>query len=238
MMSALHAIDSLTSTARRLEKHYKRLLLPHMPIQFDDSHSAHRPEIEAYIAEQFYINYQAKITHFSPYLLSSQSDNDIKAVMGFQSAQVDAPLFLEQYFNERIETVLSQSLDKDIQRHQIAEVANLTSNHRGSSHILFILTIAILHAAGFKWAVFTANRQVQALLAKLNLVTQEVGDARLALLVDSSESWGTYYDDNPKVVVGDLTQAIETLKDHKVISFVLKNHQRIIDDSVEKIAIV
>ncbi len=207
-----------------------RLLLPHMPIQFDHATSPSKKVVEAFVADRFCHHYQADITHFLPYLLSTKTNKTLTAAMGFQPAGSVTPLFLEQYLTASIETEISCLTNQTVDRIKIAEVGNLTSVHRGTSQLLFVLTIAILHEAGFEWSVFTATKQVQHLLGRLNLVTITVCEANPDKLLDGKQSWGSYYDDRPKVLIGNLTDAITLLQQHEVIGFILKNYQKTIHD--------
>tara|TARA_R110002167_G_scaffold347865_1_gene558871 strand:- start:241 stop:948 length:708 start_codon:yes stop_codon:yes gene_type:complete len=213
----------------------ERLLLAHMPIQFDHATSSGKQVVEAFIADRFRHHYQAEITHFLPYLISTKTDETLTAAMGFQPASSVKPLFLEQYLSTPIEAEISYLTNQDIDRNTIAEVGNLTSIHRGTSQLLFILTIAILHEAGFEWSVFTATKQVQHLLSRLNLVTITVCEANPDKLIDGKQSWGRYYDDVPNVLIGNLTAAIAQLRQHDVIGFILKNYQQTITDIAQKI---
>ena len=212
-----------------------RLLLPHMPIQFDHAASLGKHVVKGFIAERFRHHYQAEVTHFLPYLISTKTNETLTAAMGFQPAGSVYPLFLEQYLKTSIEVEISRLTNKTIDRNTIAEVGNLTSVHRGTSPLLFVLTIAILHEAGFEWSVFTATKQVQHLLGRLNLVTITVCEADPDKLIDGKQSWGRYYDDKPNVLIGNLTDAIALLKQHDVIGFILKNYQNTIVDIAQKI---
>jgi hypothetical protein len=212
-----------------------RVLLPHMPIQFDHATSASKEVVEAFVADRFRHHYQAEVTHFLPYLISTKTNETLTAAMGFQPAGSVNPLFLEQYLSTSIEAEISRLTHKTVDRNKIAEVGNLTSVHRGTSQLLFVLTIASLHEAGFEWSVFTATKQVQNLLARLNLVTINVCEANPDKLIDGKQSWGSYYDDKPNVLIGNLTDAIALLQQHEVIGFILKNYQKTIVDIAKKI---
>ncbi len=215
----------------------ERLLLPHLPLQFDKPSSSNRLEIERYITEQFFASYQAKVNTFLPYLLSTSANEKLTAVMGFQPAGEEAPLFLEQYLDSSsIESTISTKLNRIISRDSIVEVGNLTSSRKGTSQILFILTIAILHHAGFEWVTFTATKQVQKLLNKLQLVTIELAEADPSYLTDKGESWGSYYQNKPKILAGDLGNAMRQIEQHRVIKFILKNYQNTIMDIAKEIS--
>jgi hypothetical protein len=212
-----------------------RLLLPHMPIYFDQASSPCKHVVETFIAERFYHHYQAEITHFLPYLISTKTNENLTAAMGFQPAGPVHSLFLEQYLNTSIEAEIGRLTNQPVDRYKIAEVGNLTSLNRGTSQLLFVLTIAILHEAGFEWSVFTATKQVQHLLARLNVVTIAVCEANPDKLIGGKQSWGSYYDDRPNVIIGNLTDAIALLKQHNVIGFILKNYQKTIVDIAKEI---
>lgn len=213
-----------------------RLLLPHMPIQFDLPTSPSKQVVETFVADRFHHHYQAKVTLFLPYLLSTKIDDKFTAAMGFQPAAKVNPLFLEQYLSSSIEDEIRRVTNKTVDRKHVAEVGNLTSVHRGTSQLLFVLTIAILHEAGFEWTVFTATKQVQLLLARLNLVTITLCEANPDQLMGDKHLWGSYYDDKPNVLIGNLLDAIELLKQHDVIGFMLKNYQNTITDIAQKIS--
>jgi len=226
---------NLRKENKRSRTRVERLLLPHMPIQFDHGSSVTKQDVEQFVADRFKHHYQAEITHFLPYLLSTKKDDAFTAAMGFQPAGTINPLFLEQYLTSPIEDEVSRLTKQEIDRSKIAEVGNLTSVHRGTSQLLFILSIAILHEAGFEWSVFTATKQVQQLLARLNLVTIKVCEADPIKLQDQQQSWGHYYEDKPNVMIGNLTNAIALLRQHDVIGFILKNYQTTIVDIANKI---
>ncbi|MDH5591784.1 MAG: thermostable hemolysin, partial [Gammaproteobacteria bacterium] len=187
--------------------------------------SPDRSNIEQYITDRFYMSYQAKISTFLPYLLSTHTDNNLTAALGFQPATENQPLFLEQYMTSAIEEVVSSLTLQNVARNKIVEIGNLTSSRRGTSQILFILIVAILYEAGFEWTVFTATSQVKQLIEKLNLNTTTLCDANPDYLADKGESWGSYYDNKPTVLLGNLADAVTLLKQHSVIGFALHNYQ-------------
>ena len=234
-MEAMNAEATQRKSNRHLRHVRENLLLPVMPIQFDDESSARKQDVDEFIADRFCFHYQAEVTHFLPYLLSTKKECAYTAAMGFQPAGTVKPLFLEQYLSLTIEEEIGQKIHQNVDRSRIAEVGNLTSVHRGTSQLLFVLIIAVLHKAGFEWSVFTATTQVQQLLARLSLKTITLCEANPEKLLDKQQSWGSYYDDKPKVLIGNLTDAYALLSEHQVISFMLKNYEKTITDIAQKI---
>ncbi|RKZ86630.1 MAG: hemolysin [Gammaproteobacteria bacterium] len=227
-MEAIQSQQQLDRKNRFASARAERLLLPHLPIEINDRYSPDRTDVEHYIADCFYKNYQAKVTHFLPYIISSRTDDKLIAAVGFQPATNDQPLFLEQYLEKSIESELSNLVNRTIDRNKIIEIGNLTSSRKGISQILFVLNVAILHKAGFEWGVFTATKHVLTLLNKLNLNTFDVTEANPDCLTDNGDSWGSYYASRPKIVAGNLADAIVLLEQHPVTGFMLKNYQNTI----------
>lgn len=213
----------------------ERLLLPLLPIHLDGPESSDRSEIESYVSERFNVSYQAKISHFLPYFLSSRASGSLSSAVGFQPAANNKSLFLETYLDEAIEDVITNIVMQPIARNKIVEIGNLTSSRKGSSQMLFILIAAILKQAGFEWVVFTATKHVQQILTKLDLQTIELCEADPQRLSDRGDSWGSYYNNQPKVLVGNLDYASDLFKRNDVINFMLENYQHVINEMAKQI---
>jgi thermostable hemolysin len=226
MEAMLLANQTKFSSAEQLKN--ERLLLPNLPLSLVAKHSHQRAHVEHYIAEHFYSYYQAQLASFLPYFLATHSENQISSALGFHPAHTGEQLFLEQYLDHDIQSTLGRLFHRTISREDVVEIGNLTSSKKGSSHILFVLTAAILYEAGYKWVVFTATKQVETLLTKLGLTPVCVCNADPERLSDQGSSWGSYYDQKPKVLAGNLLDAIPTLYTHRVIGGLLQNYQHTI----------
>ncbi len=203
----------------------KRILLPYMPVEFFTGQSAQRIWVEQFIKTSFAHHYQANVTYFLPYLLATIAEGDITGAIGFQRAQ-DQALFLEQYLDAPIEDEIFQVCGELVKRQDIVEIGNLTSIHPGTSHLLFVLVIAILAEAGYEWAVFTATRQVKKILRRLGIDTLSLCEAKPELLPDGGSSWGSYYKNRPSVTVGNLPEARALLTSHPVTAFMMDKYQQ------------
>lgn len=213
----------------------QRLLLPLLTVRLHNASASDRTNIESYIAAQFFDHYTATVNTFLPLLLSSQRDEHITAAVGFQLASHTNHLFLESYLDQAIEKVISSQMKLPIERDSIVEIGNLTSSRRGSSFTLFVLIAAILQKSGYQWVTFTANRQVQQILSKLQLSTQFLAHANQHRLADKGQSWGSYYNDNPVVLAGNLQHAVECFSRDKVISFLLESQQDLINTIADEV---
>jgi len=211
-----------------IKKRHSQLLLPHTTVQFDEPDALSRPQLEQFVSSCFRHAFEADIHSHLPYFLSAYNNDNLAAALGFEPIQNDKPIFLEQYLESAIEDAISLKSNEIVSRQKIVELGNLSSAKRGFSEVLFIVIAAILHKAGYEWVVFTATQQVQKLVDKLKLDTLEVCEADPLKLADKGQSWGSYYDNKPKVLAGNLCYGMGVLRQHRVAGFMLDNYQHTI----------
>jgi len=188
-----------------------RLLRPKPVFALHSPYSPERRALETYVAEQFQRAYGATITGFLPALFSMQCQGRFSAVAGIRPA-LDDDLFVEKYLDEPVELALGGLAPTAVSRSDIVEIGNLVSTHRGASQVFFTLHAAILHEAGFKWAVFAATDQVEKIIRKLNFVTFSLGTADPARLGEDAARWGRYYETKPTVLAAEVSATVERLR--------------------------
>lgn len=211
----------------------QRLLLAQSPLTLITDASSLRSEAEEFIANRFFERYNARLQHFLPSLLASIQSGEINAALGFQLAASQS-LFLEQYLDKPIERLVSEHRGQ-LLREDIVEIGNLAASFQAGSPLLFIVVAAILEAAGFRYVVFTATSEVRKLLKKLQLVTDVMGLADPALLPDKGQSWGSYYQYQPVILGGSLSDAVKHLGQHNVIRAALEHHADFIATTADKL---
>jgi len=174
--------------------------------------SLQRTLLESYISEQFATVYDAKLHDFMPLLLALSCQDEFCAASGIRLADTNN-LFLEQYLPQSIETVLSNRMGHTVTRQHIAEIGNLASTKPGASQLLFIALTVILEASHLEWVTFTATPPVQKAIERLGIPLYQFCDANPLLLKNSSlTDWGSYYEQKPKVVAAQLSEAMNILK--------------------------
>lgn len=176
------------------------------------SHMApERARAEAFIADVYRRSYGAKIRVTYPTLMSVRNeDGHILAAVGFRRAS-EEPLFLEQYTREPIESVASRLYGRSVRRDQIAEIGNLASEGRGASVFLFAAIASYLLRQGIGYATVTGTRQLHRRFATMGLDPHVVCAASLSALKEKQGDWGTYYDTEPRVLVGSLEYSMDRL---------------------------
>ncbi|MFZ3088955.1 MAG: thermostable hemolysin [Methylotenera sp.] len=166
-----------------------------------DSSAPDRREIEQFIHDVFAKTYGANVQHFMPQLISLRDEHgELVAAFGIRNA-AESLLFLEQYMDAPIETVLSNRFNKTILRNQITEFGNLAVSNPRNAGVLIAHVIQHSLDMGLEWGVATAHHTLQNGLIKGGrdvYALQAADPVRLNPI--ERASWGSYYDNAPQVV--------------------------------------
>jgi hypothetical protein len=209
-----------TNQPRDLSQHLNHDLAFHLVDQHSPKRSAH----EAYIAQRFSQQYGATVRDFLPYFISLSNGQDLCASVGLQAAAKRA-LFLEQYLNMPVQQAISSVFLCPIDRAKIIEIGNLVATRSGSSYFLFAAMTQVLHEAGFQWLIFTATHQVKKIINKMGFNPIELCEADANKLSNKS-NWGSYYENNPSVLAGNLNSAYTLLMNTPTLLELLAPHQK------------
>jgi hypothetical protein len=161
-----------------------------------------RAELERFIAERFRSAYGASVAHFCAQLLGMRAaDGAWQAAAGYTPASAGA-LYLEHYLDGPVEEMLSRATGVPVARESIVEVGNLASAGRGFGRYFLPALGGYLRARNYRWAVFTATREIRALLGQLSYQAYALAAALPERLPDGGAGWGTYYAHEPSVMAG------------------------------------
>ena len=188
-----------------------------------DYQAPQRSDLESFIYDRYAAIYQAHIAHFLPYILATCRDSLFQGAVGLRPGSCGA-FFVENYLDCSIEQVVAQQQGAIVPREQIIETGNLAGS-RGSSQLLFVVLTEVLFEAGFRWITFTATPMVITLLHRLGFAPQEVCEADVSRLGEQASDWGSYYDSRPCVVIGNIEQAYQTLKNNELAQKILQDHR-------------
>jgi hypothetical protein len=165
-----------------------------------------RGELEAFVRAAFERKHGACVRSFMPTLLSSHDGGGPLGVVGLRAAR-EEPLYLEHYLDAPIERVLAGCLGRDVPRARIVEVGHLASrNCLGAARMLAALPRYLL-ARNYEWIVFTGTRTVRGILSRLGAPLHELAPATVECVSRTCDSWGRYYDTDPRVYAGFLPDA-------------------------------
>lgn len=166
-----------------------------------------RRRVEAMIRETYARTYGGDIAITHPVLMSLRdADDRILAGVGFRPAG-DGPLFLETYLDRPVEALI----DDCGHRSQVVEIGNLAAAETGASYLLFMALAAYLHGRGFEKAVVTATRPLRRLFRLIGFDTVELGRADPSRIGPTAAAWGSYYDNDPRIVCGNVAFGADCL---------------------------
>jgi len=189
-----------------------------------------RGEIENFIRQCFSAAHGARISHFMPRLLSmSTRGGDLIAAFGLRAA-LNSPLFLETYLDQPIEDILQSKLGRVVPREEIIEVGNLSALYPGAARWLIVALTAKLHDEGYKWATFTGTSALRNGLSRLGLRPVNLGLATLEQLpISDRANWGSYYDNAPMVMAGDIDYGYRSLLQERNLTELLRGGMNSVD---------
>jgi len=171
---------------------------------------AGRDELESAVAATFHRSYGAKVSAFYPDLLGFRGEGGVRAVVGYRDGGA-AQLFSEQYLDAPAETLITQHLRRGVRREQVVEVGNLALRESGHARWVIAATTVFLHAAGYRWVLFTAVRHLINAFQRLGLQPVVMAQADPRRLSDGGACWGRYYEAAPLVCAGDITAGLHKL---------------------------
>lgn len=201
---------------------FRRLLKLTPTFQLLRQQDESRKAAEHCVRVKFQSTYGAELDTFLPYMLTMHCAGQITGVAGINSA-ASGPLFLEQYLDEPLQSRIETLVGQAPKRSSIVEIGNLVSATNGGSLAIFIVLASALAACGYEHMVFTATRKLRNRFERLGFEFQYLADAELDCLPDTSAgSWGSYYDNEPQVVIGSALQAVKLIKSRTLFSCLSK----------------
>ena len=166
-----------------------------------------RRELESFVNAAFARKHGAQVRTFMPTLLASRDRAGRRlGVVGLRAAE-EQPLYLEHYLDAPVERVLAERVGGDVPRARIVEVGHLASrNCLGAARMAAALPRYLL-ARNYEWIVFTGTRTVRGILNRLGAPLHELAPATAECVSGTRDSWGRYYDTDPRVYAGFLPDA-------------------------------
>ena len=163
-----------------------------------------RPELEAFVRAAFARSHAAEVHSFMPSLIGFRDrEQRLRGVLGLRPAAT-GPLYLEQYLDLPVEAAVSAATGRTLQRADIVEVGNLAAANCRSAVRMVAQLPSWLLARDFSWIVFTATRTVRQILLGFGAPLVELARANGARVAGGLDSWGGYYDHDPRVFAGYL----------------------------------
>lgn len=171
-----------------------------------------REKVERFIEGVYAQTYGTQLIRHYPTLMSvHDATGDILGAVGFRAAAVE-PLFLEQYLDVPIEEAMRRAGIANAERRFVVEIGSLASRGKGASIFLFIVLAAYLRQQGFEYASATATGVLRRTFGMLGFDVKELAHASRAQLADRTETWGSYYETDPRVIAGAISGCFAQLE--------------------------
>lgn len=184
-------------------------------------HEAGRESLEQYISGIFSAAYNAKILEYMPLLFCLKHNETFTAALGLRSA-ARGELFCENYLDSSAQQQVLSLYGVPVQRSAIMELGNLVASAPGQSSLLYLLCAAALHEADVKYLLFAANKTVRASIKRSGFTPKTIRVAEKERLGLQGESWGSYYEGEPLVMLADIALTMEQANEQPFMRQILK----------------
>ncbi|MDF1662753.1 MAG: thermostable hemolysin [Planctomycetota bacterium] len=161
--------------------------------------------VVAYAKKRYEDIHEAHLERVSPILLTAFQNDTIVGCIGISPAKI-GPMLAESYLNQPLQSTLKQLGLEDVKRDALVEVGSLAADN---GRIALRLLSSAPHSLqdGYSHALLTATRLVRRLIQCAGITTFELATARRQALPQSEQlKWGRYYNDDPRVLLVDLTR--------------------------------
>ena len=174
-----------------------------------------RGEIERFIAQVYRVRHGAELTACLPHLLAwRNAAGEVQAAVGMRCGG-EGRLFVEQYLDAPVESAIAAATGRPVDRDRLIEIGNFGAQSAGDTRELILHLTHALHAAGFRWVVFTATRQLRNAFERMHLFPITLAEARASRLDGANgNDWGRYYDTRPTLVCGEIALGHAWLRRH------------------------
>ncbi len=162
-----------------------------------------RSALESFVQDGFQRKHGAAVRSFMPILIGLRDPaGRIVGAAGYRPASRE-PLYLEQYLGEPIEATIGRRVPfANIRRDEIAEIGNFACADCATAMSMVGVLAEFLLDQQHRWAVFTATRTVRGIMRHLGVGLSELGRADKSRVVITGDDWGSYYQTDPRVMLG------------------------------------
>ncbi len=157
-----------------------------------------RPAACRLIRGIYVLTYGAHISNIPKTVIAlSGKKEKMHAAAGLRDSS--EPFFSEYYLDAPVEAVIGRLAGRRVDRNKIVEVSCLASRNPAVS-VRFMRELVLYgEELGFDWAFFTATSRLETLLRRMRLPLISLCQAS-ASRVPNPETWGSYYETDPRVL--------------------------------------
>lgn len=169
-----------------------------------------RNQTETLIREQYSSVHNANVSDLFSNLFTISNESLMLGAVGFKGFD-NRTAFVEQYLDSPVEATIRQTMDVNPVRSKLVEVGNLAAKTINDAIRIIAFLCHEIHSRGFDYAIFTGIQSVRVALRRLHINYVEIQIADPRKLNIDTKSWGRYYDNDPRVMIVDVTYAAATV---------------------------
>ena len=169
-----------------------------------------RNQTETLIREQYSSVHNANVSDLFSNLFTISNESLMLGAVGFKGFD-NRTAFVEQYLDSPAEATIRQTMDINPVRSKLVEVGNLAAKTINDAIRIIAFLCHETHSRGFDYAIFTGIQSVRVALRRLHINYVEIQIADPLKLNTDTKSWGRYYDNDPRVMIVDVTYAAATV---------------------------
>lgn len=170
---------------------------------FVENDSTVRRWVEQRIRQAYGAHFGACITGFMTRFACYEHASGATGIIGVRPA-AEERLFLERYLARSIEDTIREACSRPVSREAIAEVGQFVVDDPRIAADFFRDLVPLLAGQGFDWVCFTGTRKIRAILRRIGFKGMPVARGDASVAADSGDHWGSYYENEPVVIVGKL----------------------------------
>lgn len=174
---------------------------------FVENDPAVRRRVEQRIREAYGQHFGACITGFMTRFACYEHESGATGVIGVRRA-AEERLFLERYLVRSIEDTIGEVCGRPVARDAIAEVGQFVVDDPRIAADFFHDLVPLLVGQGFDWVCFTGTHKVRAILRRIGFHGLAVARGDASVAADGGDHWGSYYENEPLVIVGKLADPV------------------------------
>ncbi len=146
--------------------------------------------------------------NFAAYI-SCRTEQESTAALGYARAGID-PLFLEAYLDQPVEALVSAAYSRPVARAQIIEIGNFAAVSPQAMILLWGAAANDLSTLG-EIAVATLTRPLRQMFQRIGVPIVEIAEARRDRLGPAATDWGGYFDQDPRICIGVISEGQEAI---------------------------
>ena len=167
-----------------------------------------KPKVNRFIRQQYFLAHGANLGDLMANLYAlEEQDGTLLGAVGLDGFGEPQRL-VECYLKQPAEVYLSRHLGFLVSREQVMEAGNLAATNLTGAVLLTAFLFDEANRQQKTWALFTATSAVRLALKRIGIPYESLLSATMDCVSGDYGSWGTYYEQDPQVVLVNISEGL------------------------------